>query len=100
MTIGMTPIYHNNKHPYLERTLNLHALLDKKSHFLLGPRQTGKSFLIAHSLKGVRVYDLLDTTVYLALSQKPERLSQEIISGEHLVVIDEIQRLPILRPSV
>ena len=95
----MTPSK-ENKHPYLERTLNLHALLDKKSHFLLGPRQTGKSFLIANSLKGVRVYDLLDTTVYLALSQKPERLSQEIISGEHLVVIDEIQRLPILLNEV
>jgi len=96
----MTPSNNENKHPYLERTLNLHALLDKKSHFLLGPRQTGKSFLIANSLKGVRVYDLLDTTVYLALSQKPERLSQEIISGEHLVVIDEIQRLPILLNEV
>src|SRR3989304_4684054 len=92
----MTIKYEKDKQPYVERILNLNALLEKKSHFLLGPRQTGKSFLIAHSLKGVRVYDLLDTTVYLALSQKPERLSQEIISGEHLVVIDEIQRLPIL----
>jgi predicted AAA+ superfamily ATPase len=100
MTTDMTIYNQENKHPYLERTLNLHALLDKKSHFLLGPRQTGKSFLIAHSLKGIRVYDLLDTTVYLALSQKPERLAQEILSGERLVVIDEIQRLPILLNEV
>ena len=96
----MTNFNQKNQHPYLERTLNLNALLDKKSHFLLGPRQTGKSFLVAHALKGVRVYDLLDTTVYLALSQKPERLSQEILSGERLVVIDEIQRLPILLNEV
>ena len=58
----MTLNYQENKHPYLERTLNLNVLLDKKSHFLLGPRQTGKIFLIANSLKGIRVYDLLDTT--------------------------------------
>ncbi|MBI5193775.1 MAG: ATP-binding protein [Nitrospirae bacterium] len=96
----MTPIYQKNNDPYIARTLNLSTLLDKKSHFLLGPRQTGKSFLIAHTLKGVRLYDLLDTTVYLALSQKPERLSQEILSGERFIVIDEIQRLPILLNEV
>ena len=96
----MTQRYQENEQPYIERTLNLNALLDKKSHFLLGPRQTGKSFLIDHSLKGVRVYDLLDTTIYLALSQKPERISQEILPGERLVVIDEIQRLPILLNEV
>lgn len=96
----MSPIYNKNKHPYVERALNLNTLLDKKSHFLLGPRQTGKSFLIAHALKGVRVYDLLDTTVYLSLSQKPERLSQEILPGERFIVIDEIQRLPVLLNEV
>lgn len=96
----MTQLDKENKQLYIERTLNLNDLLARKSHFLLGPRQTGKSFLIAHSLKGARVYDLLDTTVYLALSQRPERLSQEILPGERLVVIDEIQRLPILLNEV
>ena len=71
----MPPVYQENKQPYVERALDLNALLEKKSYFLLGPRQTGKTFLIGHSLKGVRVYDLLDTSVYLALSQRPERLS-------------------------
>src|SRR3989304_3785257 len=100
MTTVMTLLYDKDNQPYVERFLDLKALLEKKSHFLLGPRQTGKSFLIAHSLKGVRVYDLLDTTVYLALSQKPERMSQEILSGERFVVIDEIQRIPILLNEV
>ncbi len=86
--------------PYIERLLDLRGLLEKKSHFLFGPRQTGKSFLIAHSLKGVRVYDLLDTSIYLALSQNPGRLAQEITPKEHLVVIDEIQRLPQLLNEV
>jgi len=71
----MTPVYQENKQPYVERALDLNAMLEKKSYFLLGPRQTGKTFLIGHSLKGVRVYDLLDTSVYLAMSQRPERLS-------------------------
>lgn len=83
-----------NAPPVIDRTLDLRGLLEKKSHFLFGPRQTGKSFLIAHSLKGVRVYDLLDTSVFLALSHSPGRLAQEISPKERLVVIDEIQRLP------
>lgn len=86
--------------PYIERLLDLRGLLERKSHFLLGPRQTGKSFLIAHSLKGVRVYDLLDTAIYLALNQNPGRLAQEITPKERVVVIDEIQRLPQLLNEV
>lgn len=86
--------------PVIPRLLNLERLLEKKSHFLLGPRQTGKSFLIAQSLKGTRVYDLLDTSVYLGLSQRPQRLAEELSSKDGIVVIDEIQRLPALLNEV
>jgi predicted AAA+ superfamily ATPase len=85
-----------NPSVYIERVLDLPSLLRKKSHFLFGPRQTGKTSLIRHSLKGVRSYDLLDTSVYLALSQNPGRISQEIDPRDKMVVIDEIQRLPVL----
>ena len=81
---------------YIERALDLHSLLQKKSHFLFGPRQTGKTSLIRHSLEGLRSYDLLDTSVYLALSQNPGRISQELDPRDEIVVIDEIQRLPVL----
>jgi predicted AAA+ superfamily ATPase len=81
---------------YIERVLNLPLLLQKKSHFLFGPRQTGKTSLIRHSLKGVRSYDLLDNSVYLSLSQDPTRIAQEINPQDKIVVVDEIQRLPIL----
>jgi len=84
----------------VERLLDLPALVEKKSHFLFGPRQTGKTFLIRRSLKGVRLYDLLDTSVFLALSQDPTRIWQEITPGDRIVVIDEIQRLPILLNEV
>lgn len=78
----------------LERFLNLTRLLEKKSHFLLGPRQTGKTFLIRQTLKGIRLYDLLDTSIFLALSQNPGRIGQELTPQDRMVVIDEIQRLP------
>src|SRR4030067_3116033 len=100
MSNNMTSLQRQKQTPYIERIVNLSTLLDKKSHFLLGPRQTGKSSLIAHSLRGIRVYDLLDTTVYLSLSQNPGRISEEILRKDRLLVIDEIQRLPVLLNEV
>src|SRR5215510_13256541 len=100
MTTHMTTLSPTDNPPYIERTLNLSALLEKKSHFLFGPRQTGKSFLIQHTLSGVRVYDLLDTATYLALSQNPGRIAQELMPQDRTVVIDEIQRLPDLLNEV
>lgn len=75
-------------------------MLAQKSHFLFGPRQTGKSFLVARSLPEARVYDLLDTSVYLALSRNPGQLAEEITAAHRIVVIDEIQRLPELLNEV
>src|SRR5213594_1779568 len=86
--------------PALERRLELPTLLEKKSYFLLGPRQTGKTFLIRQTLPDVRVYDLLDTTTYLALSQNPGRIMEELTARDRVVVIDEIQRLPELLNEV
>jgi len=79
---------------YVERVPDLAAWLAKKSHFLLGPRQTGKSTLFRHQLPQARVYDLLDSAVYLALSQRPGRLAEELTPRDRVVVIDEVQRLP------
>jgi len=85
---------------YIERILDLPSLLEKKSHFLFGPRQTGKTFLIHHTLKEARVYDLLDSSIFLALSRNPARIAQELTPQDHLVIIDEIQRLPELLNEV
>ena len=90
----------NGSLPIVERMLDLPALLKKKSHFLLGPRQTGKTFLIRHALKGARVYDLLDSSIYMALSHRPARISEELTPKDRVVVIDEIQRLPELLNEV
>src|SRR5947209_5160400 len=85
---------------FVERVLDLPGLIRKKSHFLFGPRQTGKSFLIRHTLPGVRLYDLLDHATYLALSQHPGRIAEELTAADRVVVIDEIQRLPELLNEV
>src|SRR6266508_1492806 len=86
--------------PLVERVLDLPGLIRRKSHFLFGPRQTGKSFLIRHTLPGVRLYDLLDHATYLALSQQPGRIAEELTATDRVVVIDEIQRLPELLNEV
>jgi len=86
--------------PVIDRLPDLAGWLAKKSHFLFGPRQTGKTFLARRMLPGARVYDLLDSTVYLALSQRPSRLAEELRPGQKVVVIDEVQRLPDLLNEV
>jgi uncharacterized protein len=86
--------------PFVERLADVKAWLDKKSHFLFGPRQTGKTSLLRRMLPEARVYDLLDASIYLALSQRPSRLGEELSPRDRLVVIDEIQRLPELLNEV
>ena len=86
--------------PYIKRIVDLNGLLGKKSYFLFGPRQTGKTFLIRHTLGGMRVYDLLDASIFLALSQNLSRIAQELTPQDRIVIIDEIQRLPELLNEV
>ncbi len=86
--------------PVVERLLDLPALLARKSYFLLGPRQTGKTFWIRQTLKTARLYDLLDSATFVALSRDPGRLAQELGPRDRVVVIDEIQKLPQLLDEV
>ncbi len=85
---------------YIERQIDLKTLLEKKSYFLLGPRQTGKTSLIRHALPDARYYDLPDTSLFLTLSQNPGRIAQELTKADRIVFIDEIQRLPMLLNEV
>jgi predicted AAA+ superfamily ATPase len=81
-----------------KRTLDLKAALKEKSHFLFGPRTTGKSSLIKEQLKNAQVFDLLDSDVYDRFLRRPKSLSEEI--NNNLVVIDEIQKIPRLLDEV
>ena len=84
----------------LPRRLNLDKLLKKKSFFLLGPRSTGKTYLIQTQLPSLKKYDLLDTETLGKLARRPKLLEEEREAGTKYIVIDEIQRLPLLLNEV
>jgi predicted AAA+ superfamily ATPase len=69
-----------------------------ESIFLWGARQTGKSTLLKHLFPDALWFDLLLTGDYGRLVKNPG-LIREMISADpsiSLVVVDEIQRLPVL----
>lgn len=75
--------------------------LPGKSFFLFGPRGTGKSTWLRAALPQALVFDLLDMGVYSELLAHPHRL--EALAEPHMpapIVIDEIQRLPLLLDEV
>ncbi len=87
------------------RPLDVAALAKKKSFFLLGPRATGKSFLIRQQLGDQAVViDLLRSDIYLRLSVNPGLLESLIEGGRpgrsSPIVIDEVQKLPSLLDEV
>lgn len=83
----------------VDRNIDLTGILARKSVFLFGPRQCGKSWLIDHTLRNVHVIDLLSSEMFLRLSQHPEHLEQFGADGCP-IVIDEIQKLPSLLDEV
>ena len=84
------------------RILNLQQLLQKKSHFLFGPRGTGKSFLIKTSFpRDTLIINLLKSEDYLDLNLHPEKLRERINPRKNkIVIIDEVQKLPLLLNEV
>lgn len=76
----------------------------KKSFFLFGPRQVGKStFLKSHFAKNTLVYDLLKYHEYIKLTEDPSILEQELKARDpHIqyIIIDEIQKIPELLDEV
>jgi len=86
-------------HPF-KRILSLPTLMEASSHFLFGPRSTGKTYLIRKQLPDVKVYDLLDSDVFSRLARRPKILGEELTAADKVVVIDEIQKLPVLLDEV
>lgn len=79
-------------------------LLDVKtdSIFLFGARQTGKTTLINQLFPNAPKYDLLNYSTFERLQRNPSLLKQELdmLPDNSLVIIDEIQQLPILLNEV
>lgn len=70
---------------------------DGQSIFFWGARQTGKSTLLKKLFPDALLFDLLLSDVYKRLITHPEYLREAILAQEKkVVVIDEIQRIPIL----
>ena len=81
----------------------------KESFFLWGSRQTGKSSLLKKSYPNTVYIDLLKTSDYLKYLEKPWLLREELKEYISLkekkilnspIIIDEIQRVPVLLDEV
>ena len=72
------------------------------SYFLLGPRGTGKSFLLSRRYPDGLHLDLLDAALERELSARPERLADLVAphAEDRVVVLDEVQRVPELLNTV
>jgi uncharacterized protein len=76
--------------------------LPDRSFFLFGPRGTGKTTWLRHLLPDALWFDLLRTQTFLDLSQSPELFRQRTaaIPRGSWVVVDEVQRMPVLLNEV
>ncbi|HLB42879.1 MAG TPA: ATP-binding protein [Gammaproteobacteria bacterium] len=82
-----------------DRLLNI-KLPTRKSAFLWGPRQVGKSYWIKHHLRDVILIDLLKTDVFSDYVSRPMLLRERYADTTQRIVIDEIQKVPDLLNEV
>ena len=87
----------------IRRTLSLENLT--RTTFLFGPRQTGKTTLLRETFPGANWYDLLESDTFFRLSSRPRSIRDEIEAHiaraeKPIVIIDEIQKLPVLLDEV
>lgn len=90
---------------YINRILDLQSRVRRKSMFLFGPRQTGKTAMIDNQLDDdVRlVWSLLNANIRRRCQSDPSVLRDELATRgikDGLVVIDEIQKVPDLLDEV
>lgn len=71
-----------------------------KSAFLWGPRKAGKTYWIRHHLKDALIIDLLKTDVFAEYAARPSLLRERHGDEKRLIVIDEVQKIPILLDEV
>ena len=87
-------------HPIVPRYLDVRGILEHRSCFLFGPRQTGKSTLIRQQFAGLPTYSLLDQALFVRLSRNPALIRETLADDTTVVVIDEIQKMPELLNEV
>ncbi len=88
---------------HYRRILDMRGLSERKSFFLFGPRSTGKTTLLRDQFSADAIINLLRSAEYLPLAENPSLLAQrvrEIHRTWPVVVVDEIQKLPVLLDEV
>ena len=75
---------------------------NEDSIFFFGARQTGKTTLLKQLFPSARYYDLLKSNEFERLSRSPYLLREELqdCPENELVIIDEIQKLPVLLDEI
>lgn len=76
-----------------------------QSAFLWGARQTGKSTYLKSHFPNSLKYDFLQSDLYLAFMKEPHRLREELLEkniagAEQPVILDEVQKIPLLLDEV
>ena len=89
---------------YYKRLLVL-DLPPRQSAFLWGARKTGKSTYLKANFEQSIYYDLLKSDLYLQLYKEPATFREEILSFDKArlqqpIIVDEIQKIPILLDEV
>ncbi len=85
------------------RIIDLSSLVKRKSVFLFGPRQTGKTFYLKRTYPDSPFYNLLLSKQFFELSQRPGIIREQLLAMNELsqpIIIDEIQKLPVLLDEV
>jgi len=87
---------------FMDYARKLEIARESKSVFLFGPRLTGKTYLLRKKFPNARYYDLLRSDTFLRLSLRPSILREELepLAAGNTVIIDEIQKLPVLLDEV
>lgn len=90
---------------YISRSINIEKILQNRSLFLFGPRQTGKTSYIRSELNipADRFYNLLDNRLLFRILADTSIIRQEIEARDLsncVVCIDEIQKCPQLLNEV
>ncbi|MBM2828751.1 MAG: ATPase [Actinobacteria bacterium] len=79
-----------------------HYAVPERSFFLFGPRGTGKTTWLRQVFPDALWFDLLRTGTFLALTRQPDSFRQQVLARPKgsWVVVDEVQRLPVLLNEV
>lgn len=83
------------------RLVDLSAI-ERKSLFLFGSRQTGKSTLLKSLFPDCLLINLLKSDQFLKYQQSPKIFREEVlaVNNEYPIIVDEIQKLPILLDEI